>query len=221
MSEEAKPEAKSNGVTQQTILAEQPVPHFRLTEERNKRERLTQQNGELAQEFERLKGQYDAQQKELNGMRSQHQQEMYLVEQGFKAPSVRRFFRREYADSVAELPNDNRPTFEAWLSANQDDPLYSVHFNRLTQSTEPVMEAPQDAEPTGNEQLIDALRAALVGNPDAGASQPRDHKNKEWTADEIRKLRAKNKPQGSSRGKLPNGELEQILSDWRSKGIIK
>ena len=128
-------------------------------------------------------------------------------------------------DAVSELPADNRPSFEAWLSANQDDPLYSVHFNRLNQASATAEETMAASAPapdmSSDDQLLDRLRAALTGNPDAGVSQPRDHKNKEWTADEIRKLRAKNKPQGSSRGRLPNSELQQILSEWRSKGMIK
>lgn len=225
MSEETKSAPASNGVVQHNVVAESTVPQFRLTEERTKREEATRSRDHLSKQFEKLQAEHAAAQKELQGMRSQHQQEMYLVEQGFKAPSVRRFFRREYNDAVGELPADNRPSFEAWLSANQDDPLYSVHFNRLNQASNPPEETMHASTPApdmpSDDQLLDRLRAALVGNPDAGVSQPRDHKNKEWTAEEIRKLRAKNKPQGSSRGQIPNSDLQQILSEWRSKGMIK
>ena len=225
MSEETKEAPASNGVTQHNVVAESAVPQFRLTEERTKREEAARSRDQLSKQLEALRAEHAAAQKELQGMRSQHQQEMYLVEQGFKAPSVRRFFRREYNDAVSELPTDNRPTFEAWLSANQDDPLYSVHFNRLNQSTATAEQGIPETQPVADmgadDQLLDRLRAALTGNPDAGASQPRDHKKKEWTSEEIRKLRAKNKPQGSSRGKLPNSELQQILAEWRSKGMIK
>lgn len=226
MSEEVTKPQETNGTTQHAVAVDQTVPHFRLTEERTKREQATRSRDDLVTQLEKMKGDFAKAKKELSGIKSSHQQEMYLVEQGFKAPSVRRFFKREYADSVADLPVDNRPEFGAWLEANQDDPLYSVHFNRLSQSDAPKVaedgqkeSAPPPVE--NNAQLIEQLRAALVGNPDAGASQPKDHKQKEWTADEIRKLRAKNKPQGSSRGKIPNGELAQILSEWRAKGIIK
>jgi hypothetical protein len=53
----------------------------------------------------------------------------------------------------------------------------------------------------------------MQGNPNAGAGQPADNRQKEWTVEEMRKLRARN---GGSLGK----HRDEIMAQWRAKGLI-
>ena len=59
-----------------------------------------------------------------------------------------------------------------------------------------------------------ASQAALAGNPNAGAGQPADNRAKEWTVEEMRKLRARN-------GGTMGAHAEDIKAQWRAKGLIK
>jgi hypothetical protein len=65
-----------------------------------------------------------------------------------------------------------------------------------------------------DEHLLKALRAVLTGNPDSGTGQPADNNEQEWTAEAIRKVRAKN-------GGTLGDAKDAILAQWRAKKIIK
>jgi len=206
----------ANGVGE----AEKLVPSFRLEQESERareaeatRDSALQQLNGMKEEYEKLKAAYDR-------GRTNYSADMHLLERGFKHESVRRFFRKEYRESVAELPADKRPDFGSWLDANQEDPLYRVHFESLNQGTpkpENQADAPMATEfaaPAAEDNLISALRAVLNGNPDSGTSQPADNRQQEWTAEAIRKVRAKN-------GGTLGDAKDQILAQWRAKKIIK
>jgi len=206
---------------------EQTVPLFRLQEELSAKRQANEALGSATKEIESLRSALEKATSELSGIKTSHSQEMHLIEKGFKAPSVRRFFRNEYKSAVSEISSDQRPTFEEWLSANQDDPLYAVHFERLSTSasrTEPQTDELEtvatSTATSSDDQLITALRAALSGNPNVGADQPADNRAKEWTVEELRKLRARNRGAGQSAGSLGSAR-DEILAQWRKKGIIK
>ncbi len=226
MSEENTPQAPSttsNGTSngaQMPHQQEKLVPSFRLAEAISAKRKAEETATTAAQQIADLQAKLEAANNQLLTTQTSHQQEMHLIEKGFNAPSVRRFFRREYQAAVSELPGDQRPGFDAWLDANREDPLYSVHFDRIAQptATAPNAEAttaPATATPApaANDQL-QTLIAALTGNPNAGASQPADNRAKEWTPEEIRKVKARH-----------NGTLgphaEEIKAYHRAKSGIK
>lgn len=209
----------SNGVTHNVQhVPETTVPSFRLEQELMAKRELTEANQSASQELASLRAQLEKANSELSSTKRNHSQEMHLIEQGFKAPSVRRFFRREYQAAVAELPSDNRPGFDAWLAANKEDPLYSVHFEQRGVTTA-AAEAASEAAPqaTGGESanLLQAIQAALTSNPNAGAGQPAENTATDFTdPGEIRKLRAKNAGQlGSNK--------DAIKAQLRARGLIK
>lgn len=210
----------SNGVGSTTIQAPekvQTVPSFRLSEEVSKRDKAFAQRDDAIGQLEKMRAEMDTLRGQLTSRDAQHNQEMHLIDQGFKAPSVRRFFRREYQAAVAELPDGKRPEFGDWLSANREDPLYSVHFgSQQAQQAAQAPVAPGQAQgPATDEATLKALIGALRGNPDAGTGQAKDHVQTDWTdAGELKKLRARN-----------NGTLgkhaAEVLAAWRAKGVIK
>ena len=207
------PNAPTNGSSIRAHQDERLVPSFRLEQELSAKRVAEEAQQNSTREIAELRSQLEKANATIASTTLNHSQEMHLIDQGFKAPSVRRFFRREYQAAVAELPSDGRPAFDAWLDANRDDPLYSVHFERNANTPAPV-EQNAEVSPDQNASLIQAIQAALTGNPNAGAGQPADNRAKEWTVEEMRKLRARN-----------NGTLgahaEDIKAQWRAKGLIK
>lgn len=210
--------APANGVSNTTTITETreapSVPDFRLTEERSKRNKAFAERDSAISQLEKMKQEMESLRTQLSSQGQQHSQEMHLIERGFSAPSVRRFFRREYQAAVSELPADKRPEFSDWLDSNREDPLYAVHFSGQAAPATPQAQAQAQAE-AGDPATLKALLAALKGNPDAGTGQPRDVQQVDWTdANEIKKLRARN-----------NGTLGKhaadVLAAWRAKGIIK
>jgi hypothetical protein len=193
------------------------VPSFRLREEAERRRAAETKAAELTSQLESLKAQFEKTNAGLRELQTSHGQDMHLIELGFKAPSVRRFFRREYVDSVAEMAQDERPSFNDWLSANATDPLYAVHFERL-KAGQPEQEAkpdPETAAPNGGEDLLSAVRAMLEsGNPNAGTSQPAAHNGRQYSNDEISIIRGKN------RGRLGEHK-DAVLATLRAEGLIK
>ena len=217
MSEEARPEqtpqptapaAPSNGAGKPERL----VPSFRLEQESTRareavatRDEALKQLAGIKEEFERLQQQYSS-------TRENHAIDLHLIERGFKHQSVQRFFRNEYRASVADMPADKRPEFSQWLEDNREDPLYRVHFqNSAAPAPEPAQQAPA---PTTEDSLLQALRAVVTGNPDAHTGQPPAGNETEWTAEAIRKQRAKN-------GGTLGDAKDAILAQWRAKGVIK
>ena len=220
--------APTNGAPKMTNGkdTDQTVPLFRLHEELSAKRQAIEARDSASKEIESLRMQLEKATNELNGIKTSHSQEMHLIELGFKAPSVRRFFRNEYKSAVSELSKDQRPSFDEWLAANQNDPLYSVHFERL-EAAKPKPEAKPETDDfetpsstNDDQQLITALRAALTGNPNTGADQPADNRSKEWTVEELRKLRARNRGHNQTSGGLGSAR-DEILEQWRKKGIIK
>lgn len=210
--------APSNGVstttTQTASVEQQTVPSFRLSEERSKRDKAFAERDDAVTQLQKMKTEMDSLRSQLSNQGATHGQEMHLIEMGFNAPSVRRFFRREYSAAVAELPADKRPDFGDWLSANREDPLYAVHFGSQ-QPTAASQAQPAAQAPAGDEATIKALLAALKGNPEAGTGQPKEVQQVDWTdPNELKKLRAKN---GGTLGK----HAADVLAAWRAKGIIK
>lgn len=197
--------------------AEKLVPSFRLEQEAVRAREAEATRDAALQQLNGMKEEYEKLQAAYNKGRTNYAADMHLLERGFKHESVRRFFRKEYRESVAELPQDKRPDFPSWLEANQDDPLYRVHFQGLS-TPAPETQKQEDAPPPQaapvEENLLSALRAVLNGNPDSGTSQPADNRQQEWTAEAIRKVRARN-------GGTLGDAKDQILAQWRAKKIIK
>jgi hypothetical protein len=192
------------------------VPSFRLREESERRRVAEASAADLTAQLETLKGEYEKTNSGLRELQTSHGQDMHLIELGFKAPSVRRFFRREYVDSVAELAADARPTFNDWLNENASDPLYSVHFERL-KGTAPAAEPNSEPAPVSNPStdLLSAVRAMIEnGNPNAGTSQPAAHNGRQYSGDEISAIRGKNS------GKL-GLHKDAVLATLRAEGLIK
>ena len=192
------------------------VPSFRLREESERRRTAEARAAELTAELQALKGDYEKTNSGLRELQTSHGQDMHLIELGFKAPSVRRFFRREYVDSVAETAADDRPAFNEWLTANAADPLYAVHFDRLSAAPAAAPEqAPAPGPANGGEDLLSAVRAMLEGgNPNAGTSQPAAHTGRQYSGDEISAIRGKN---GGRLGQ----HKESVLATLRAEGLIK
>jgi hypothetical protein len=190
------------------------VPSFRLREESDRRRAAETRAQQLEQQLTQLQGEYEKAKSGLGQIQSQHAQDMHLIGLGFQAQSVRRFFRREYADSVAELQADQRPSFEEWLTVSKDDPLYSVHFERIKpqQAAEPTPEP--TPEPQGADALLSAVRQALNANPNSGAATPAAHTGRQFSNDEIQSIRGKNS------GAL-GAHKDQILATLRAEGLIK
>jgi TolA-binding protein len=190
------------------------VPSFRLREESDRRRAAETRAQQLEQQITQLQGEYEKAKTGLGQIQSQHGQDMHLIGLGFQAQSVRRFFRREYSDSVAELQPDQRPTFEDWLTASKDDPLYSVHFERMQPAT-PAQTEPEPAPQTqGADALLAAVRQALDANPNSGAATPAAHTGRQFSGDEIESIRGKNS------GAL-GGHKDSILATLRAEGLIK
>jgi len=190
------------------------VPSFRLREESDRRRAAETRAQQLEQQLTQLQGEYEKAKTGLGQIQSQHTQDMHLIGLGFQAQSVRRFFRREYADSVAELQADQRPTFEDWLTASKDDPLYAVHFDRVAPKQE-AQTAPEPApQQQGADALLSAVRQALNANPNSGATTPAAHTGRQFSSDEIQSIRGKNS------GAL-GAHKDQILATLRAEGLIK
>ena len=218
MAEETTPAPVNNGTTTNgaPVLQHQDerlVPSFRLEQELSAKRVAEEAQQGSTREISELRAQLAAANSTIASTALNHNQELHLIDQGFKAPSVRRFFRREYQAAVSELAPDGRPPFNDWLEANREDPLYSVHFERNAQPVAPAAPTEQ-AQPNQNENLIQAIQAALTGNPNAGAGQPADNRAKDWTVEEVRKLRARNS------GTL-GAHAEDVKAQWRAKGLIK
>lgn len=211
----AEPIPSSNGVTSRRRgVMEETVPSFRLTEERANRDEAVARAEQATKAMEKMKAQLEAVTSELSGLQSTHTQELHLVELGFKAPSIRRFLRREYASAASEAGED-APAFADWLDANREDPLYAPHFDRLMGGA-PANTPPAASAPTSDntDALLEAVRATLNGNPERGAGPPVAHPSKEWGSEEIRRLRAKN---GGGLGE----QKDAILASMRAQGLIK
>ena len=208
------PEAPSNGAPKGNATNAASVPSFRLREESDRRRSAETRAQQLEAQLVALQGEYEKAKSGLGQVQTQHAQDMHLIGLGFQANSVRRFFRREYSDSVAEMQPDQRPTFEQWLEASKGDPLYSVHFERLNNATPAPEAAPAPAPPQTSDALLAAVRDALNANPNAGATQPAAHTGREFSGDEIKSIR------GKAGGGL-GAHKEQILATLRAEGLIK
>lgn len=212
---EAPMSAPSNGAGR----VEKVVPSFRLEQEAARAreavslrdEALTKLKG-VQEEYEKLQAQYAA-------TRENHAIDLHLIERGFTHKSVQRFFRNEYKAAIAETPADKRASFDQWLTENQDDPLYRVHFQSLeqpetSQKSEPEKQGASLGVHEQEDSLARALAAVLKGNPDRFTGQPASGNETDWSAEEIRKLRAKN-------GGTLGAAKDQIIAQWRAKGVIK
>ena len=202
--------APTNGVGE----AEKLVPSFRLEQESVRAREAEALRDSALKELKDVKAEYEKLQAAYKKGQTTYTADMHLLDRGFKHESVRRFFRNQYADAMREQPEGKRVEFSEWLAANEDDPLYAVHFQNLSSSSEPAPEARAQAPEATDENLLKALRAVLTGNPDSGTGQPADNNEQEWTAEAIRKVRAKN-------GGTLGDAKEAILAQWRAKKIIK
>jgi hypothetical protein len=191
------------------------VPSFRLREESERRRQAESKLNEVSAELEQLRSEFVKASNSLQHTQTTHSQDMHLFELGFKAPSVRRFLRREYTDSTAEIAADSRPSFADWLDANRADPLYSVHFDRLNGAA-PAAAPATAPEPTAdpNAELFANMRRYLEGNPNAGTSQPAAHTGRDYSVDELAAIR------GKSNGTLGQHK-DSILNTLRAEGLIK
>ena len=218
MADDIATETETNGTTKHAPATRgDMIPKFRFDEANGKASNAAAERDAALAQLAEYKSKFDSMTSEFDGFKSGHSQELYLMEQGFKAPSVRRFFKREYTDAVKGLGADERPSFGDWLEASKDDPLYSVHFDRNAPSPQEGVED-MDAAPVnigGEDNLLAALRAAMGGNPDANVGQPTSNRQREWTAEAIRALRTKNG------GKINAKDLEGIIGQWRAKGAVK
>jgi|TARA_R100000482_G_scaffold56924_1_gene20475 hypothetical protein len=215
----------TNGAVK-TVTAETSghlVPSFRLSEETNRRQEAMTQRDAAHAELAELRKSYESMQKELAASKSAHSRELSLLRRGFKSESVMRFIDREYREAVKDLaPDAAGRDFDTWLEAQKDDPLFAPHFERVGSAATPATPA-EATPPTPNEvdsNFMAAIRAAMAGNPEAGATAPPQGRSNDWTAEEIRRLRARNRKPGQSGGSLGD-KKEEILATWRAKGIIK
>jgi hypothetical protein len=197
------------------------VPSFRLEQEISARRQATETAAAHANKISELTTALEASNAALASTKLNHGQEMHLIDQGFKAPSVRRFFRREYQAAVAELPADGRPGFDTWLDANREDPLYSVHFTSLQtaqQATAPDTSnasAPAPGAASPMNEMFAAFQKAMGANPTAGTGQPAENTGKDWAdVTELRQQRARN-------GGTLGDNREAIKAQLRAKGLIK
>ena len=219
MSDEAQQEIPTNGGPtlspggRRTVS--EAVPRFRLDEMSDKYDVANEKAAKAEAAMEKLRAQLESVTGELQALQSTHTQELHLVEIGFSAPSVRRFFRREYNAAAGEM-GDEAPGFSEWLEGVKDDPLYAVHFERMASQRNAEESAPAKKSPATNDQdrLIEAVRATLNGNPERGTSEGVTHPSREFDAAEIRRIRAKN-----------NGTLgatkDAVLESLRAQGVIK
>jgi hypothetical protein len=188
---EAKP-AQTNG----------SIPRARLNEEISKRQEAFSTRDQALSRVAELESQLQQAQSSLTQTQTTNSQELHLMGLGFKAESVRRFFRREYQAAASEA-GANAPTFDAWLESSKADPLYAVHFDRMAPPTEPAPLAGTITPPA----------ATFTGNPDAGTTQPVAHQSREWTVEDIRRERAK------SGGKL-GAHRDIMIAQLKAQGII-
>tara|TARA_R110000868_G_scaffold95521_2_gene262618 strand:- start:212 stop:838 length:627 start_codon:yes stop_codon:yes gene_type:complete len=179
------------------------IPRARLNEEISKRQEAFSTRDSALTRVADLEAQLHQAQSSLSQTQTTNSQEMHLMGLGFKAESVRRFFRREY-QAAAQESGDSAPAFNDWLESSKADPLYSVHFDRMAPPT-------QQAPLAGT--IAPASPATYVGNPDAGTSQPVVHQSREWTVEDIRRERAK------SSGKL-GAHRDIMIAQLKAQGII-
>ena len=202
--------APTNGVGE----AEKLVPSFRLEQESVRAREAEALRDSALKELDSVKAEYEKLQAAYKKGQTTYTADMHPLDRGFKHESVRRVCRHQYAEAMREQPEGKRGEFSEWLAANEEDPLYAVHFQNLSSSSEPAPEARAQAPEATDENLLKALRAVLTGNPDSGTGQPADNNEQEWTAEAIRKVRAKN-------GGTLGDAKEAILAQWRAKKIIK
>lgn len=189
------------------------IPKYRFDELIGTREALKIERDKATSELADLKAKFESMTAEVTGIKSGHSQELHLVQSGFTDPSVRRFFRREYNEAMKEYQGKEKPAFDAWLDSSKDHALFAPHFAKIGKAPEAKTEeqaAPQD----DSARLMAAMRAALNGNPDRGASQPTNGRPRDWNAEELRKVRAKG---GGSLG----GHTAEVIAQWKAKGLIK
>ena len=200
------------------------VPSFRLNEESTRRQEATAAAATAQAELAELRKGYETMQRELAASKSSHSRELSLLRRGFKSESVMRFIDREYREAVKDLaPDAAGRDFDTWLEGQKEDPLFAPHFERVGSTVTPTVqtsEAPAAPVADADANLISAIRAAMASNPEAGVSAPPQGRSNEWTAEEIRRVRARNKKPGQSGGSLGD-KKEEILAAWRAKGIIK
>ena len=202
--------APTNGVGE----PEKHVPSFRLEQESVRAREAETLRDSALKELEGVKAEYAKLKSAFEKGQTTYSADMHLLERGFKHESVRRFFRNQYRDAMRELPEGKHVDFADWLAANEEDPLYAVHFQNLSPDA-PLAQEPKATEADAtDDHLIKALRAVLKGNPDSGTGQPADNTEQEWTAEAIRKVRARN-------GGTLGDAKDAILAQWRAKKIIK
>ncbi|HIA03790.1 MAG TPA: hypothetical protein EYN66_18115 [Myxococcales bacterium] len=206
-------------ITTSHVATGTPVPSFRLEQEISANRQLKETAQVHSTQIADLTQALEASNAALAATKLNHGQEMHLIDQGFKAPSVRRFFRREYQAAVQELPTDGRPGFDAWLEANREDPLYAVHFERrIAATTAPTPDTQNQAAPAQADPMADMYKAfqkAMGANPTAGTGQPAENTGKDWAdVTELRQQRARN-------GGTLGGDRDAIKAQLRAKGLIK
>jgi hypothetical protein len=218
MNEETKPTpATAQPMNTQTAAprGDQMIPKYRFDELIGTREALKIERDNATSELADLKAKFESMTAEVTGIKSGHNQELHLVQSGFTDPSVRRFFRREYAEAMKEYQGKDKPAFDAWLDSSKDHALFSPHFSKIGKAPATEAEAETNAAPQDDSaRLMAAMRAALSGNPDNGASQPTNGRPRDWNAEELRKVRAKG---GGSLG----GHTAEVIAQWKAKGLIK
>ena len=217
MADDTTQAAVAAPVQQAAPAAEGRVPHYRLNDEIGKRNEAVASRDTALSRVAELEAALGVAQNGLQRLQTTSTQEMHLLGLGFKADSVRRFFRREYTAAAAEAGGD-APKFADWLETSKSDPLYAVHFTGATPDTSsapaPQADVVQQRVVSDQERMVAAVRAAILGNPDAGAGQPPTSTAKEWSVEDIRRERAKNGGQlGSS--------SDQMIEQLRAKGLIK
>ena len=191
------------------------VARFRLDEMSEHRVAADEKATRAESAMEKMRAQLEAVTGELQALQSTHTQELHLVEIGFSAPSVRRFFRREYNAAAGEM-GEEAPVFNEWLDSVKDDPLYAVHFERMATAATPTpQEKPaKSGASSEQERLIEAVRATLNGNPEQGTREGVTHSQREYDANEIRRIRGKN-------GGTLGDQKEAVLASLRAQGVIK
>ena len=203
MSEETTPPAAPEmaASTQQPAQTNGSIPRARLNEEISKRQEAFSTRDSALSKVAELEAQLQKAQSSLTQTQATNTQELHLMGLGFKAESVRRFFRREY-QAAAQEAGEKAPAFDDWLESSKADPLYAVHFDRMAPPAAPA--------PLNGTAPAPATRK---GNPDAGTTQPVAHQSRDWTVEDIRRERAK------SGGKL-GAHRDIMIAQLKAEGII-
>jgi len=170
------------------------VPSARLREETTKRNEATASRDAALSSLVDLQTKYDALSTTSAAASDTHAQDLALYGAGVTDGEVRDFVRSRYTPTEGS-------TFNDWLTKQRGEPspLLAPFLRTAAAPTEAPAPAPAPA--------------ATAPNTNNGAAQPASHSSQQWSNDEIKTARSKN------RGGLGASKVE-ILAQLRAEGLI-